>query len=102
MSMSVPPTGGVGVSPLSPARAVARPAFEAVQTAAFEVPPVVARDIGQAARRYEELQAQGRELRFRVEEGRDVVVDVCDLSGRVLQTIPSEAALAIVGGGPLP
>ena len=102
MSMSVPPLGGtpVGSAP-APPRVAPTPGFAAAQAAVVEMPSVVTRDIGAAARRYEELQAQGRELRFRVEE-REVVVDVCDLTGRVLQTIPSEAALDIVGGGPLP
>lgn len=102
MSMHVPPLGGTPLGPVgSIGRATPRPGFAAAQAAATELPPTVQRDIGQAARRYEELQSMGRELRFRVEEGRDVVVDVCDLNGQVLRTIPSEAALDIVAGGPL-
>jgi uncharacterized FlaG/YvyC family protein len=66
-------------------------------------PPVEVRDaIGAAAERAAELRAQNRELHFRKDEasGR-VIVEVRDLSGNVIRTIPPSGALEIMAGASL-
>lgn len=112
MSMVVPVPGGQGPGPgWTPVRKAAAPsgpgfsvpaAPSALAVPAEPVAPPMPRevevDISDAADRYEELQRQGRQLRFRVGEQGGVVVDVCDLSGTVLRTVPPEQALEIVGG----
>jgi flagellar protein FlaG len=63
-------------------------------------PPTEALDaIGAAAERAAELRAQNRELHFRKDEasGR-VIVQVRDLAGNVIRTIPPSSALEIMAG----
>jgi hypothetical protein len=63
-------------------------------------PPAEVRDaIGAAAARAAELRAENRELHFRKDEasGR-VIVEVRDLSGNVIRTIPPSHALAVMSG----
>jgi len=102
MSMAITPPGGPGgFEP--PARAGATQPNTgqtfSVETAP-KIPEPVNTGIAAAAQRYEELRRQGRELRFRVGDSGNIVVDVCDLEGKVLRTVPSETALDIIGGAP--
>jgi flagellar protein FlaG len=63
-------------------------------------PPTEVLDaIGAAAERAAELRAQNRELHFRKDEatGR-VIVQVRDLAGNVIRTIPPSSALEIMAG----
>ena len=65
-------------------------------------PPAEAlRDVEAAARRYDWLRENGRELRFTIdhESGR-VRIEVRDLEGRLLREIPPSQALDAIAGGP--
>jgi FlaG protein len=65
-------------------------------------PPTVLDEIGAAADRAQELAGLNRELHFRKDEdtGR-VIVEVRDLEGNVIRTIPPSEALDVLGGGSL-
>ena len=65
-------------------------------------PPEVLDAIGAAAERAAELRSQNRELHFRKDEstGR-VIVQVRDLAGNVIRTIPPSSALEIMAGASL-
>ena len=65
-------------------------------------PPAEAlRQVQAAARRYEWLQENGRELRFCVDrDTRRVRIEVRDLDGRLLRGIPLSQALDAISGGP--
>jgi hypothetical protein len=65
-------------------------------------PPDVLRDVQAAGRRAAELAAQQRELHFEKDpaSGR-VIVQVRDLDGNVLRTIPPSHALAVMSGAAL-
>ena len=65
-----------------------------------ETPPLEVRDaIGAAAARAAELRAENRELHFQKDptSGR-VIVQVRDLAGNVIRTIPPSRALDIMAG----
>lgn len=67
-------------------------------------PPEVLEAIDAAGRVARELHATGRELRFTPPpEGADghVRVEVCDLDGNVLRTIPPSELLDVATGSPL-
>jgi flagellar protein FlaG len=66
-------------------------------------PPLeVLQEMEAAARRYDELRSQQRELHFRHDANANrVVVEVRDLDGNVLRTIPPSKALDVIAGGPL-
>jgi uncharacterized FlaG/YvyC family protein len=116
MSMQVPPTGpqdtaaAAAVRPSSPANALVPPqtsAFEAVSAAKNDTmpsrpPAEVLAEMEAASRRYDELRSQQRELHFtRDESANRVVVEVRDLEGNVLRTIPPSKALDVIAGGSL-
>jgi flagellar protein FlaG len=62
-------------------------------------PPDLLREVEAAGRRAEQLWHARRELHFDVdEESGRVVVQVRDLEGRVVRTIPPSEALAIMSG----
>jgi two-component sensor histidine kinase len=65
-------------------------------------PPEVLDAVAEARDRAAELAASNRELHFRTDEdtGR-VVVQVRDLAGNVIRTIPPSEALAVMSGAPL-
>jgi FlaG protein len=66
-------------------------------------PPAEVLDaVGAAADRADELAAQNRELHFRKdkESGR-VIVEVRDLEGNVIRTIPPSSALEVMSGAEL-
>ena len=101
MSMAITPPGGPGGFDPS-ARAVPKtngetPVFS-VDPTTPPIPEPVTTGVEKAAHQYEELRRQGRELHFRVADSGRVVVDVCDLDGNVVRTVPPETALDIIGG----
>jgi flagellar protein FlaG len=65
-------------------------------------PPDALREVDRAAARAEELWNDRRELHFEMDEdsGR-VIVQVRDLEGRVIRTIPPSEALDVLSGKPL-
>jgi flagellar protein FlaG len=66
-------------------------------------PPLeVLQEMEAAARRYDELRSQQRELHFKHDAQLNrVVVEVRDLDGNVLRTIPPSRALDVIAGGSL-
>jgi flagellar protein FlaG len=67
-----------------------------------EPPPDALREVDRAAARADELWRDQRELHFAMDEdsGR-VIVQVRDLEGRVIRTIPPSEALDVLSGRPL-
>jgi flagellar protein FlaG len=71
-----------------------------------EVPPAPTAEaremVDRAAERVEELYAQDRELHFSREEGTGrVIIEVRDLEGNVIKTIPPSKALDVMSGAEL-
>ncbi len=65
-------------------------------------PPEVLEQMGSAARTYETLCSQGRELRFaRDEQSGRTRIEVRDRAGNVLKTLSPAQALALAAGTPL-
>jgi hypothetical protein len=110
MDFNIPPIAG-GVERTAPA-----PRSEPAQAAGFSAqldaavnvstlpaspPPSVLEDMHKAARVAEELRAQKRELHFETTENGRVIVQVRDLDGNVIRTIPPARALEIASGSPL-
>lgn len=114
MSLDVPPIGSPGFD-AKPQRAArdargdaARAATDVHAGAAERIPdsppPEVLEAMDAAGRVARELHATGRELRFTPPaEGAvgHVRVDVCDLDGNVLRTIPPSELLDVATGAPL-
>jgi flagellar protein FlaG len=109
MNFNIPPIpGGVEQTAPPPRSAQAAKAdFGASLDAAVNVstlpaspPPSVLEDMSTAAHVAEQLRAQARELHFEVTAG-GVAVQVRDLEGNVIRTIPPAKALEIAGGAPL-
>ena len=65
-------------------------------------PPIeVLEEIAAADQRYQELRSQQRELHFKHDDASNrVVVEVRDLEGNVLRTVPPSKALEIIAGAP--
>ena len=116
MSIQLPPTGpqdtaaAAAVRPSSPANAMLppkTPAHEAVPAAKDDTmpsrpPAEVLAEMEAASRRYDELRSQQRELHFKRDEAANrVVVEVRDLEGNVVRTIPPSKALEVIAGGSL-
>src|SRR4051794_6841365 len=80
----------------------AAPARADIDGIVAEPPPDALREVARAAARAQELWSEKRELHFEVDEdsGR-VIVQVRDLDGRVLRTIPLSEALDVMSGRPL-
>lgn len=88
----------------APRRAGSGSDFGAALAREVEGPPSELRgQMRDASRRWEELRAMDRELRFEQDPqtGR-VVVEVRDLEGRLIRTVPPSSALDIAAGAPLP
>jgi hypothetical protein len=112
MSLDIGPIPSGAITPpqrvAAAPRAVAHPATAALE-AAFDVdyseliptspPPRVRAEVQLAAQRAAQMAADDRELHFRVDDetGR-VVVQVRDLDGHVLRTIPPSGALHAMAG----
>lgn len=74
----------------------------ALQTLPSSPPPEVLEQMADAAQRYDELTAQGRELRFaRDEQSGRTQIEVRDREGRLMKTLSPSQALDIAAGGPL-
>ena len=116
MSFEIGPLPPVqpGAAPRRPAHApgadfsahLARAAAPAGDVAVISLPPSpppeVLDAVAAARDRAAELAASNRELHFRKDEetGR-VIVQVRDLAGNVIRTIPPSHALAVMSGAPL-
>jgi hypothetical protein len=108
--MSIEPTAPIAAGrslegPTAPRRAPApatTPAADRVELSGDipdAPPPEVLDQVRVAARVAQELHDGGRELRFTADaEARRVVVEVRDLDGNVLRTIPPSQALGIASG----
>jgi flagellar protein FlaG len=110
MDFNIPPIAGGVERTESPPRGAAAPQadFGASLDAAVNVstlpaspPPAVLEDVHAAARVYQELRSQQRELHFEVNPGGGVAVQVRDLDGNVIRTIPARQALEVASGAPL-
>jgi hypothetical protein len=111
MSFELPPVGGPQQT--TPPQRVPAPGDAASAQAlgaAVEVdvsipsspPSELYKEMAAASRRVDELAAEGRELHFSSEEdtGR-IIVEVRDLEGNVIRTIPPSKMLEIMSGGKL-
>ena len=110
MDFNIPPISGGVERTGPPPRSEPTPqaGFAASLDAAVNVstlpaspPPAVLEEMHTAARVYQELRAQKRELHFEVTEGGRVAVQVRDLDGNVIRTIPAVEAIDVAGGAPL-
>lgn len=73
-----------------------------VDTIPSSPPPEVHEAMGVAAQAYDKLQDQGRQMRFKVNEGTGkLVVEVHDLHGKLLFQVPASKALDVASGGSL-
>jgi hypothetical protein len=74
-----------------------------VDTIPASPPPEVHVVMGVAARAYENLKATGSELRFKVNEATGkLTVEVHDVHGNLLFTVPASTVLDVAEGKPLP
>ena len=109
MDFGVPPVTRPETAAPRPTGDVPRPQgdgpdFHVTLSRAIDGPPAeLSAQVTAAGRRWEELQAAGRELRFEQDpvSGR-IVVEVRDLDGELIRTVPASAALEIAAGAPLP
>ena len=110
MDFNLPPVGGIDQTARpAPAPAGAKAGgFAAALDAAVTVdavpaspPPEVLEQMQEAARVADELRAMKRELHFEPQSNGRVVVQVRDLDGHVIRTIPPSQALDIAGGAPV-
>jgi uncharacterized FlaG/YvyC family protein len=73
-----------------------------VDTIPSSPPPEVYEAMNVAAQSYDNLQASGQEMRFKVNEGTGkLVVEVHDLHGKLLFQVPASKALDVASGGSL-
>lgn len=112
MSFDIASVGGVAPLP-GPARTEAAaagsttaPASAAdpvkVDTIPSSPPPEVQAAMSVAAQSYDKLQDSGRGLHFKVDDATGkLIVEVHDLHGNLLFTVPASKALDIAGGGSL-
>ena len=112
MSFELPPVSGadkvLGAQPVQrtearqPAEKVKGADTVQVDTIPSKPPAELKAEMDRAAKRVDELKNEGRELHFaRDESTGHVIVQVRDLSGNVLRTIPPSKALAVASGDPL-
>jgi hypothetical protein len=71
-------------------------------TEADSMPDELWDELDTAYRRWDELAASGRALRFRLCVPSGVEVDVCDPDGRRLHSIDPADVLVVAAGGALP
>jgi len=103
-----PPLGAVPVSrerfvPSAPVTPSAAPAAtDRVELSFGSPPPELHAEVDAAYQRSLDLASQNRELHFESDKksGR-IIVQVRDLDGNVIRTIPNEKALHVVSGEPL-
>ena len=109
MDFNIPPIGGPERAGSSQRSAPAQqPAFAPALDAAVNVntlpaspPQSVIDEMHEAARVADKLHALGRELHFEPTASGRVVVQVRDLDGNVLRTVPPASALEIAAGASL-
>lgn len=90
------------VPPQNPQRAGAAQSSVSVQTLPSTPPQEVLEQMANAAQRYDELTAQGRELRFaRDEQSGRTRIEVRDRAGHLVKTLSPAQALDVAAGGPL-
>jgi hypothetical protein len=99
---AAPTLSGRGISPTRRAAAPFPPPAVSMDALPASPPPEVLEQMADAARTYEDLSGQGRELRFATDaqSGR-TRIEVRDRAGRVLQTLSPAQALAVAAGAPL-
>ncbi len=84
------------------ARPVATPAAAFADVVGASPPPELAAEVEAAWDAVDQLHAQQRELHFRLDdESGKVHVEVRDLEGNVVRTVPNTEALEIAGGKPV-
>jgi flagellar protein FlaG len=93
-------------APAVPAAPVAAPVSAPVDTVELSLPSSPPEEVldavGAAADRAEELAADNRELHFEVDkESKRVIIQVRDLDGNVIRTIPPKHALDVMSGEPI-
>ena len=108
MDFNLPPLGGIertsqaqptgGVTAAVPAEAVAA---VTVDTLPASPPDEVLEQMAEASKVADTLRAQARELHFETSGSGRVVVQVRDLDGNVIRTIPAVKALDVAAGEPL-
>jgi hypothetical protein len=92
----------VPVASQSAQRSAAPQSAVSLQTLPSSPPPEVLEQMAGAAQRYDELTAQGRELRFaRDEESGRTQIEVRDRGGQLVKTLSPAQALDVAAGGPL-
>jgi uncharacterized FlaG/YvyC family protein len=73
-----------------------------VDTIPSSPPQEVLDAMGRAARAHQQLQSSGRELRFNLDRATGkLTVEVHDINGNVLFTVPASKALEVAAGGSL-
>jgi uncharacterized FlaG/YvyC family protein len=108
MDFNLPPLGGIertgqtqrtrGVQAAAPAQAAAA---VTVDTLPASPPPHVLEEMFDASKVADTLHEQGRELHFEAAGSGRVVVQVRDLDGNVIRTIPPAKALDVAAGAAL-
>lgn len=112
MSFDIASVGG-SLPPTAPAR-TSSPAGNSASSSATTTdsvkvdmipsspPPEVQEAMGVAAQSYDKLQASGRGLHFKVDDATGkLIVEVHDLHGKLMFTVPASKALDIASGGSL-
>lgn len=88
--------------PAHPLRGATVQSSVSVRALPSSPPPEVLDEMADAAQRYDELTAQGRELRFaRDSESGRTRIEVRDRAGRLVKTLSPAEALDVAAGGPL-
>jgi uncharacterized FlaG/YvyC family protein len=102
MSFDIAPVGRTPGTAPAPTHAAQASDSVTVDTIPSSPPPEVHEAMGVAAQAYDKLQDQGRQLRFKVNEGTGkLVVEVHDLHGKLLFQVPASKALDVASGGSL-
>lgn len=111
MTFELPPLGSIGADPITPRTPAPKqtgaefrlPGAVSVRTIPATPPPDLIDQISTAARVAEELRSIGRELHFEppASPGGRVVVQVRDMEGNVIRTVPPVEALDIASGKPV-
>jgi hypothetical protein len=112
MSIGIGPTGYVPQARFEPSRSFAPagpepgarvPRLDTDRLELSSAPPPEARaQVDQAYERALELAAHNRELHFGHDDRGDLVVQVRDLDGNVIRTIPNSEAFDVLAGAELP
>ena len=108
MDFNLPPLGGIertGQAQRASRAGKAAPTQAAaavtVDTLPASPPPQVLEEMFEASKVADTLHEQGRELHFEANGNGRVVVQVRDLDGNVIRTIPPAGALEVAAGAPL-